>query len=214
MNNKLVIAALVIAVLLIGGGAYLTLNKSQTSSTPQKQTAQETPKESPTGALGTLKSLLAAGKSQACKITYPNNTGSGMFYVSDKKFSGEFKVNVANGKEVDSHTVSDGTYVYAWASEPPMGVKMKLDSILNSPVASPQSGSTDFNQEINYQCSPWITDNSKFQIPTNIQFTDVSGLMNKVAPSTGTQTQGTSPCDQIANPQAKAACESALKSQQ
>ncbi len=212
MKNKLVIAVLVIAVLLIGGGAYLTLSKSQTSA-PQSA-VKETPKENPGTALGTLKNILTGGKTQSCTIEYPNNMGSGTFYVSDKKFAGEFTIKEQGGKEITGHSVSDGTYVYVWSTAAPTGIKMKLDAVINAPTGSAQTGSVDFSQEVSYKCSPWITDSSKFQLPSNIQFTDVSGLMNQVKPSAGTQTQGTSPCDQITNPQAKAACESALKSQQ
>ena len=212
MKNKLLIAVVVIAVLLIGGGAYLTLSKSQ-SPAPQK-TANETPKESPSTVMGSIKDILTGGKTQSCTISYPNNSGSGTFYVSDKKFSGEFTIKDNKGVEMTGHSVSDGTYVYVWSTAAPMGIKMKLDSAVNAAEGQTQTGNMNFNQEVNYKCGPWIVDNSKFQIPTNIQFSDMSNLMNQTKPSATTPTEGiTSPCDQITNPQAKAACESAIQQQ-
>jgi hypothetical protein len=213
IKNKIVIAVLVVAVLLIGGGVYLTLSKSESPTQKPQAGVKETPKASPESALSTLKSLLSAGKTESCVIEYPDNGGSGTFYVSGKKFAGEFTVKEQSGKEITGHTVSDGTFVYIWSSAMASGFKMKADTAINAASsASPQNGNVDFNQKVSYKCSPWTMDDSKFQVPQGIKFSDVSGLLNQTESSPSAS--AASPCDSITNAQAKAACESALKGQQ
>ncbi len=214
MKNKFVIAgAVIIVLLLVGGGVYLGLSKSKPAS--PKTTVTATPKATQSTALGTLKSLLASGKSQSCNFSYPDNSATGTYYFDGNKFAGNFSLKEQDGKTLTGNTVSDGTYVYVWTSNSPSGIKMKLDTAINEtplPSAQNQNQGVDLNQKVNYKCSPWTADNSKFQPPSNIQFTDMSNFLNKTEASpAGPQTA--SPCEQITNPQAKAACENALKNQ-
>lgn len=205
-NKGLVVAIAVLILALLGGVAYMKFAKSSTAP-QQSPTVQEQPKASPSGVTGTLKSLF--GKNQSCTITYPNNGGSGTIYVSGKKFRGDFTVKIAGEKEVKSQVLSDGVYTYVWSSESPTGIKMKID--VTSPTASAQTGNFNLDQEVGLNCSPLVVvDASKFTIPTNIQFTDLSSMIQPKATSGTTQTQTASPCDQIADPTGKAACLKAL----
>ncbi len=205
-NKTLVIVAAVVILALLGGAAYLTLSKSSTA--PEQTTGQEQSKASPVGVTGTLKSLF--GKNQYCTITYPNNGGSGAVYVSGNKFRGDFTTKIAGEKETTSQVVSDGIYTYIWSSESPTGIKMKLD--VTSPAAGAQTGNFNLDQEVGLNCSPWEVDASKFTVPANIQFTDLSSMVAPKANNGTTQTA--SPCDQISEPTAKAACVKALGGQQ
>ncbi|MCL6096635.1 MAG: hypothetical protein M1444_03075 [Patescibacteria group bacterium] len=211
-NKGLVVAIAVLILALLGGVAYMKFAKSSTAP-QQAPTVREQPKTSPSGATGTLKSLF--GKNQSCTITYPNNGGSGTIYVSGKKFRGDFTTKIAGEKEVKSQVLSDGTYTYIWSSDSPTGIKMKID--VTSPTASAQTGNFNLDQEVGLNCSPWGVDASKFTVPVNVKFTDMSNLIPKTSalPSTKTetQTQEQSPCDQIADATAKAACEKALSGQ-
>ena len=207
-NKGLVIAIAVLILALLGGAAYMKFAK--TSTAPQQSpTVQEQPKASPSGVTGTLKSLF--GKNQSCTITYPNNGGSGTFYVSGNKFRGDFTVKTAGEKETTSQVVSDGVYTYIWSSESPTGIKMKLD--VTSPTASAQTGNFNLDQEVSLNCSPWGVDASKFTIPTNIQFTDLSSMIAPKAENGTKETQTTSLCDEIEDTTAKAACVKALSGQ-
>lgn len=208
-NKALVIVAAVVILALLGGAAYLTLSKTPT---PPKQTttSQEQSKASPSGVTGTLKSLF--GKNQSCTITYPNNGGAGTVYVSGQKFRGDFTTKTAEGKETTSQVVSDGVYTYVWSSESPTGIKMKIDA--TSPAASAQTGNFNLDQEVGLNCSPWGVDASKFIVPANIQFTDISNMIQPQAESGTTKTDTASPCDQISDPTAKAACVNAIKNSQ
>lgn len=205
-NKTLIIAVLVLAVLLVGAGAYLKLSKSA-NVTPK--VAQEQPKSSPSNPVENLKSLLSGGRTVNCTINNPDKSGT--VFISDKKFRGDFVTKDSNGKTVDSHVISDGTYTYIWSSSSPSGIKMKVD--ITSAEASAQAKNFNLDEQAGLNCSPWGVDASKFAVPTNVQFTDFTQMMNQAQPkaTTGTQTQGSSPCDQISDPSAKAACVNALK---
>lgn len=214
--KKLWIVVAVIIVLLIAGVGYMQLGKS-TKPTEKTTNPAEKPKTTQENVVsGTLKSLLLGGKTQTCTIIYPNNEGTGTVYVSDKKFSGDFTIKGATGTEIKGHTVSDGTYVYIWSSATPTGVKMKITAVNSQPTGTPQQGNVDLNRQVNLKCTPGVADSSKFTIPTNIQFMDISNFAKPsgIPVVTGTskvQTGGTSPCESITNATAKAACENAVK---
>lgn len=167
---------------------------------------------------GSIASLLSGGKNVNCSITYPDNKGTGTIFVSDKKFAGDFTTKDASGKETIGHTISDGTNIYVWSAAMTTGIKMNLVDAKNTAQNTQNTQSFDVNQKVGLNCSPWLPDNSKFTVPTNIKFQDVSQLLKQfqpqatTAPKTGTQT-GSSPCDQITDPTAKTACVNALKGQ-
>lgn len=216
-NKGLVVAAVLILLVLLAGVGYYMFSKSA-KTTPSEKTSVTEPKGSSASSItGSLKSLLTGGKTQTCTITYPDNKGSGTIFVADKKFGGTFTVKESNGKDITGYMVSDGTYMYTWSTAATMGIKIKLETAEKA-AGNAETSTTDLNQEVNLNCSPWIVDNSKFAVPTNIQFTDMSNFLPKTSASpstkTGTETQGQSPCDQIADASAKAACVKALSGQQ
>jgi hypothetical protein len=223
MKNKwLIIAAVIVLVVLIGGGAYLMMSsktKPETKTqTPTANTQTAKPQQTTNSLKGTIIGLLSGGKNVNCQVTYPDNKGTGAVYVSDKKFAGDFTMKGTDGKETTGHMISDGTYMYVWSSGMPMGIKMSLEAAKNAAQNAQTNQSVDINQEVGLNCSPWAPDSSKFALPTSITFRDMSQLLQQVqpqttgtvAPQTGTGT-GTSPCDQITNPTAKAACVNALQ---
>jgi hypothetical protein len=216
MKNKwLVVAAIVIIVLLIGAGLYLM--KSAKTAPAQKVANTQTAKPQTTNSLkGTIIGLLSGGKNVNCQVTYPDNKGTGSVYVSDKKFAGDFTMKGTDGKETTGHMISDGTYMYIWSSGMPTGIKMSIEAAKNAAANTQTNQSVNINQEVSLNCNPWAPDASKFTLPSDIQFRDMSQLLQQVAPSKGTtvtpQTQtGSSPCDQITDPTAKAACANALQ---
>jgi hypothetical protein len=219
MKNKLliVVAAAVAIVLLVIGGMFFLKSSKMPATTQATNTQAAKPQNN--SVKGSILSLLSGGKNVSCSITYPDNKGTGTVYVSDKKFAGEFTIKSSDGKEMTGHSVSDGTYVYAWTSATPMGIKMNLADAKNTAQNAGANQSMDINQNVDLKCGPWIPDNSKFSVPSNIEFKDMSQLLKQIQPQvTGTtvapQTQtGNSPCDQIADPTAKAACANALQGQ-
>ena len=211
-----VIAAVIAVIIIIAAAAVFT--KSKKSQTPSQETSvtQKTEEESQeTANKGSIKDLIGLEKNATCTITYPisDGTAAGTVYItSDKRIRGDFTTNV-EGKDIDSHMIAEGGWNYIWSSASPQGTKMKIDENAPSPTPGPQSQSVDVNSQVDYQCSNWSVDNSKFVPPSNIQFLEIGMPTLQTPQSANTQDKSQqSLCDQITDPEAKAACLEAITS--
>lgn len=216
MPKQAPIIIAVVAVILVAAGAYLALGKkSQTPETPSTTTATEQKSEDSGSIKGSIKSLLSRGKNVSCTVKYPMRESSyeGKVYVSANKMRGNFSTTV-EGKQMENHMISDGMFMYSWTSGTPQGVKFKIEETQAqaSPVAG-QSEQVDIDKEVDMDCSSWSVDNSMFTPPSDVKFSDFSQMMKPASsPAPGGQTQqnqGSSVCDSITDPEAKAACKSA-----
>lgn len=201
-----IVAVIIIAVI----GGYMVLNKKSTAPS-QPTTSQEQSGQDEGIVKGSIKSLLSGGKNVSCSVKYPigDSTSEGKVYVTENKMRGDFTTTV-EGKTMESHMISDGSYSYSWVSGTPQGVKIKIDETQAkaSPVAG-QSQQVDIDAQIDMNCSSWGVDNSMFTPPADVKFTDFSSMMKPAASPASGQTQqnrGSSVCDSITDPQAKAAC--------
>jgi hypothetical protein len=182
---------------------------------PAQSTNTQPTKPTSNTATDSILNLISGGKTVNCQITYPDNKGTGTMFVSDKKFAGDFTMKDSSGKETTGHIISDGTFMYIWSATMRTGIKVNLAAAKNLTQNSAVSRSFDVNQKVGLSCLPWIPDNSKFTLPANVKFQDMSQLLQQVqpqtttAPTTGT---GTSPCDQVPAGPAKTACENAMQS--
>lgn len=194
--------------------AFFMIQKSNPStSTQTADTAQNTSNQSLGDfAKGSIASLLTAGKNVTCSMQYPDGNGSGTVYVTGKKMRGEFTVKTDASKEYQSSMIQDGEYAYMWSDADKKGTKFKVSGIPTpSPATAAKSEAVDINQEVDLKCSTWSVDPSKFIVPADVEFTDLSAIMEKVQEQSGAMkdTQK-SACDSIADPEQKAACQSAL----
>jgi len=204
----LISAAIVVLALIVIGGFYVSKKSQRLQTGQQIAQATETQRSEQSG---TIKSLLAMGKDVACDVSYSvgQNKTAGKVYVAGQKMSGDFTVTTSDGKALDTHMVQKDGYIYYWSSIVPQGTKMKIPTESESPVPAPGGVSTGFNadQQVQYRCSPWGADDSKFNLPANVQFTDVSAMTKSPGQKETTTTKpGASVCDSITDPQAKAAC--------
>jgi hypothetical protein len=219
MKNFGIAIGVIVLILVLGTGGFLFMKYSKAPTMPSTQSTNTQTAKPTTGnaTSDSILSLISGGKTVNCSITYPDNKGTGNIFVSDKKFAGDFTTKDTSGKETTGHMVSDGTFMYIWSAAMATGIKVNLENAKNMAQNSAVTRSFDVNQKVGLNCSPWLTDNSKFTIPTNIKFQDMSELLKQfqpqvtTAPTTGTQT-GSSPCDQVPAGAARTACENALKS--
>ncbi|MFH1186831.1 MAG: hypothetical protein V1697_01510 [Candidatus Levyibacteriota bacterium] len=207
-SKGLIIAAIAILA-IIGSALYLNLGK-KTSNIPAEEKTQTTGEM----VKGTIKSLFGTNKNTICTINDTENQGSGKLYISNNKVRGDFTLKT-EGEMMESHFIQDGEFTYIWSSEMEKGIKMKADLITeDSPEGdnSFQEQAVDLNKEVDYKCSNWAVDNSKFAPPSNIEFSDMTYLMMpKTTPPTDLNTIEGSPCDQMPDAETKAACEKALE---
>ena len=218
MKNVGIVIAAVIIILVVAVGGIFFLKSSKAPAMPKPTTTVTPTKALKTNSVtGTIVGLLSGGKTLTCTIAYPNDKGTGTVFVADKKFAGDFNMKDAAGKATTAHIISDGTDIYIWSSAMNGGIKMSLAAAKSAATNAQNNQSVNINQNVSMNCGAWTVDASKFIVPTNITFSDMSKFFPQgqptvtVAPETGAQT-GTSPCDQIPAGPAKTACENAMQS--
>lgn len=179
-QSNLILAA--IGIIIVVAGVLVLSNKSTKAPQPGATTGLASPQESQNR--GSLKSLLTVGKDQSCTFTSNQGKTKGTVFISGKKMSGDFATTGADNKQVESRMILDDQYSYFWSSDAVEGTKMKLsnlEAITPPPSASgqTQNQAVDINQDVEYQCSVWAVDNSKFIPPSNVTFMDVSALIQQ-----------------------------------
>ena len=177
MNNKVLLA--IVGLLVLGVGGYFVVSRNSGNSAPSTSNQGTTQPASPANL---LKNLLTGGVSQSCTFsnTKDGATSDGVIYVASGKVRGDFN-SVSGGKTTKTHMVVDGKTSYIWMDGQATGFKTTFDT---STTASPSgsasggtSGSFDANANLNYNCKPWIVDNSMFSVPTNVQFMGLDSMM-------------------------------------
>ena len=211
MNRKILIAVGIVAVAAVLGLLAFN-NKGNNSSAPASGVGSGEKSESLTK--GSIKGLLNAGKSVMCEINYTDTQGKGTVYVDGKKFRGDFDAAVGGQPRMLTHMVSDGEMTYIWTEGSNQGTKMKTDEPDQETQTPPASAAgsnevADWDKDVDMKCSGWTADGSKFAVPANVTFSDLSSMMEKLAPSTkenGSSAPNPSSCESITDPETKAAC--------
>lgn len=204
----------VVAVLaILGVIAFTQLNKPQ-APTSQIASSEKQTEPTPSVTKGTIQSLISAGKNVTCNLTYPDGNGEGMVYVSGSKVRGDFTVKV-NESSMLTHMIQDGSgYFYMWSDTDKTGTKFKFDPNAPKPSIKPsnQPEAVDLEKEVDLKCDPWTVDNAKFEVPADVKFTDMSQIMNNATKNMGSSVPKVdkSICDNIQDPESKAACLKAL----
>ncbi len=177
-----IIALVIVAILAIGGGVYYSKYKSTRTEEPNKLKNEEKSNanveaNAKVSTSGTLRGLLAVGRNVMCTIdgNEANGNVSGTMYISsDGMMRGDFTAKTTGSGTVDSHMIRQGDTLYAWSGS--QGAKMSYAGM--STTASSQSqGSVDLDKQVNYRCSNWEKDATKFTAPTTVKFIDVGAMM-------------------------------------
>lgn len=129
--------------------------------------------------------LMKLGKSVKCtyELQSEGATTKGETYVSNGKTRSEITIDMEDGTKMDSYTISEGDWMYMWSSESDQGTKISLkemESTVEDENIEDTGNEVDYNnqmEKIDYKCSPWIADDSKFEVPTNIEFVDFTEMM-------------------------------------
>lgn len=155
-----------------------------------------------------LKQMLGMGKNVSCEMAASEEQGliSGRVNIAGSKMMADFKMADGMGKMMDSHMINDGEYTYIWSSAAPSGTKIKNDSVSQAGTGK-DTNSFDEDKEVDMDCSDWSPSSDSFKVPDGIEFLDMSTMMKDVMdksrqPAGG----GSSVCDAVSDPQAKAMC--------
>lgn len=221
MKNKNLIIIAVVALLLIAGGIFYTMNKSaapvnqQPSQNNNMQSANE---NSGTNVVeASIKSFLTSGSSVSC--TYSSSVEgtnmSGKLYANAGKIRQDFETQ-AEDMKISGHMIMDSKDAYMWTDQMNMGFKFSIAD-MPTPGAEQNSNTPDINKNMKFSCSPWTPDNSQFEVPGNVTFQ----TMNIPAMPAANKTEGVNPgssmsdqcavCDNIPAGPGRDSCRAQLK---
>lgn len=122
--------------------------------------------------------FIKQGGSYKCEVKQylSDIDNSGTVYMSGGNIRGEFST-IAEGRTMSTTFIVKDGYSYTWSSLlPNMGFKTKAVETVGADAVTENSGTYGWNatQIGDYNCEPWSADASKFIIPTDITFKDVS----------------------------------------
>ena len=171
---------IIVAVLAIGGGAYVvTKNKEAKVETETESSVETETGASLSGDLnaqGSLRSLLALGRDTMCTFesTEGGTSSAGTVYISsDGSMRGDFTSETSTGAQASSMIVKGGTS-YVWSGS--QGAKMDVSETSTS-ASTESKSNVDLDSQVDYRCSSWTRDESKFTVPSSVNFLDVKTMM-------------------------------------
>lgn len=185
MINKTGFSLVIISAVLLSActakAPVDTENQAGEDSTTQEQSQSSS-----------LRDLIALGKNQKCVVTTSTTNEEGVktdtvgtIYIAGKKMAQEVSVTSSDKKtpNVNMNMISDGEFMYSWTpGSKNQGMKIKITDPSDGGVQNTngQQGSVDFDNKVDMKCSGWMVDNSKFTIPTDVKFTDLSEMMKNI----------------------------------
>lgn len=180
MNKNIIIAAIIVLLVIVGAGAYLMFKNSSTS--PQMDNSDKMMNEE--GAMegkNSLKALLTSGQSQMCtfKDLVDDADYNGTVYVAGGKMRGDF-TSTTNGQTYMTHMIIKDNTMHSWTDGQATGFTMAFDvnAAMNSQEDTKDAPKTvDIDKMIDYECSGWSVDESKFTPPASVKFQSMGEMM-------------------------------------
>lgn len=200
--NRNALIGLIAVVIFAAGGWYLYSNNGATRSA-----GTQTPPNQEQGQMLSMKELMASNASQQCTFAEPQSDTSGTIYVSGGKVRGDFETKSESGT-VSGHMIADSSTVHTWMDGMSQGFKASFDVAATADKNMEAQQSLNPDKKLDYRCSPWQADRSKFELPAGVTFTDMSAMMQQSAGGSGAS--ACSACDMAPEPQ-KSQCKAALK---
>ena len=213
---------MIVGVLIVGAAAVFaitTVSKrnlipgSQLPPNESKESGVKTTTKEEGLISGSILDLMKLGKSVKCtySIDITGNKMDGVSYVSGEKVRGDFNTTGPEDSKTESHMISDGGWVYVWNSVMPQGFKMKISDVEESvkPESSQDQAPTGnasldtLQKKFDYKCDNWAPDNSVFDVPTDVTFTDFSDTMKSLG-------NKCSACELIKDTEGKETCKKQL----
>jgi hypothetical protein len=176
MNSK-VIAGIVILIVIIGGAFLLTRDKGSDVASNNEAVDAESSVDTESAS---IKSLLTADRNQTCTFTSTEGDmkSEGTVYVSGGKMRGDFSTTTSGQTNV-SHMIHKDNTNYMWTEGQTTGLKMTFDPKAveaASEASSTQNQSVDPNKNLDFDCDSWSADNSKFELPSGVTFSELPTL--------------------------------------
>ena len=213
MNNKGIIIAIVVIVLIVGGWLLM-----RGGSDAPADSGSDTNVESdvPSSFTGSMRDLIARKAPMHCTFTRTDEMGtvSGEVYVDGERYRGMFTMQTAEMGEMKTDTLQDGEHAYTWG-ESPMGTMATKWKITDAgDVEADDSGSHqpfDEDEALEHDCDAWRVDESMLKPPSDIEFQDLTASMMQINEATGDVQQAQcDACMQVPEGQGRDQCLEAL----
>ncbi|MCL4387360.1 hypothetical protein M1307_03115 [Patescibacteria group bacterium] len=207
--KKYAVVIVVIVLVAVGYFGYQQYKNSPQVLTGQKQSAE--------AFKGTIQGLLNTGKNVTCTVKNLDETGgNAVIYVSGDKIREDI-TSTLEGKTTNTYFIQKDGYSYIWSSDNKQGMKLKLDAEDKKELEE-QTKNLNLDKEVGMTCAPWVVDGGKFVVPSDVEFTDFTQMVNEAKKQTEgikNETQKApaidkSVCDSIEDANAKAACVQSL----
>ena len=179
------LAILVLAGVYFGYGAMKKQAEPEDQNLPNQQVTENNTQDDQGLISGKITDLLSLGKSLKCTYTIEEDVnkpgGEGTIMVSGNKMRGDSTIMISGdtGPGIDSHFISMDNTMYTWASNSPTGIKITIDEKIMSgedTTGEVPAEAQALQEKMDYKCLPWIADQSVFELPADVEFTDVSEL--------------------------------------
>lgn len=184
MNTTQIIGIVIAAVVVLGGGYYVMTSPASTTGEEQGKLSADNAAFS-----GSFFDLAARGGNYKCDIssTGTDNSTTGTSYIDGGNLRGDF-VTVIGGKSTETHMLKVGDDIYMWSDAMPQGIKMKAAAAATqgtNPTLDSQVSGMSGTQSYGWNCSAVGSDASRFEVPTDITFTDMEAMMQGFTVPTG-----------------------------
>ena len=113
-----------------------------------------------------LRQLFEAGLEQKCLVEQVTEEGSSesIIYTSEDKLRSDLRYESGEAT-TSAHILIDGEYVYTWVDDFNLGIRTAIDDTSETNIG--------IDQKFAYHCAPWETDRGIFELPDNVQFTNI-----------------------------------------
>jgi len=196
MNKKLlVVACLIVTTMAFSGCDLLEGDKNQEAAkegtnAEQNQENKNSDKNEngEESFFGSMQDLIARGKSLKC--TYKQSASDSddeyetVMYISGGNVKTETKIKTGEGKTGENDMVINKDWMYMWNSFTPKGMKVDMSKMPEMDNVSDNDVNKDMAslaKNMDYKCRAWIPDNSKFKVPADIEFQDITEMMSGTA---------------------------------
>ena len=136
---------------------------------------------------GTLMELTQRNKALKCSFSHQFEQGEmeGVVYAKGDQVRQDAQVR-QNNQDMETHMIMKGDDVYTWSSaQPGQGMKMNTKQVREQSQkqnsGESQAGTpSNIDTEIEYDCFAWNGDGSKFELPSDVDFTDITQIMDQM----------------------------------
>ena len=186
--NKFIVPLIIVILLMLGGFVFWKqmTPKPVTSETTTQITQSIEPTQGERTELSTLRDLLAQGVTQQCTYAYTDEkTGKseGIMLIANGKVRGVYTLTDPKGAVTKGNMINDGEYSYVWDDTTKTGMKVEMTAELKKmgeDLSANNPQVAEMNKKTNYRCKPWVVDTSIFIPPTDVQFSDLSKMMENL----------------------------------